>query len=117
VPVIVLLLVLAPACSRSVTAKLRTTGGRGERLFWLLLSGVLCPLRFGLIRTSLAPRAATDSASLLQFRVFGFGFVEEGDVGIGVFPGGEKILISDAGFGGVTLLLIDPAQFELCGND
>src|ERR1700687_2815890 len=29
------------------------------------------------------------AASLLHFRIFGFGFVEEREVGVGIFPGGE----------------------------
>ncbi len=43
--------------------------------------------------------------------------MEERDVGVGVFPGGEEILVGDAGFRGVALLLIDAAQFQLRGND
>ena len=39
-----------------------------------------------------------------------------GTVGVGVFPVGEEILVGNAGLGSVALLLIDPAQFELCGN-
>src|SRR5208282_764981 len=50
---------------------------------------------------------------LLQLRVFGFGLLEEGDVGVGVFPGGEKVLIGDASLRCVTLLLIQPAQLQL----
>jgi hypothetical protein len=31
--------------------------------------------------------------------------VEEWEVGVGVFPGGEKVLIGDSSLGSVTLLL------------
>ncbi len=55
-------------------------------------------------------------ASLLQLRVFGFGFVQQREVGVGVFPGGEEILIRDAGLGDVALLLVQPAQFQLRGH-
>jgi hypothetical protein len=34
---------------------------------------------------------------LLQLRVLGFRFFQDGDVGIGVFPEGEEILVGDAG--------------------
>jgi len=44
----------------------------------------------------------TNAASLLQFRVFRFRFVEERDIGVGVFPGSEKVLIGDASFGFVA---------------
>jgi hypothetical protein len=37
-------------------------------------------------------------ALLLEFRVFGFGLLEDGDVGVGVFPEAEEILVRGAGF-------------------
>ena len=52
----------------------------------------------------------------MQFRVFRFRFVEEREVGVGVLPCGEEILVRDAGFGGIALLPINPAQFQLRGN-
>ena len=39
---------------------------------------------------------------LLQLRVLGFGFLQDGDVRVGVFPKGEEILIGSTGFGCVT---------------
>jgi hypothetical protein len=50
------------------------------------------------------PRAwATVPHGLLQPVVFGVGLLEDGDVRVGVFPGGEEILISGAGVSGVFL--------------
>ena len=40
---------------------------------------------------------------LLQLRVLCFGFLQDGDVRVGVLPQREEILIRDAGFGGVAL--------------
>ena len=42
-------------------------------------------------------------ARLLQLGVFRLGFLQNGDVGIGVFPQREEILIRGAGFDGVAL--------------
>jgi hypothetical protein len=42
--------------------------------------------------------------------------VEQREVGVSVFPGGEKVLIGDAGLGSVALLLKQPAQFQLSGS-
>jgi hypothetical protein len=39
---------------------------------------------------------------LLKLRVFRFGFFVDGDVGIGVFPEGEEILLCRFRFGGVA---------------
>src|SRR5260370_26844106 len=55
--------------------------------------------------------------SLLQFCVFGLGFVEEGDVGVGVFPRGEEVLIGDASLGSVALLLKQAAQLQLSDDE
>ncbi len=38
------------------------------------------------------------SQLLLKFGVFGFGLFEDGDVGVGVFPEGEEVLVGGAGF-------------------
>ena len=43
------------------------------------------------------------STQLLQGCVFGFGLLEDRDVGIDVFPESEEIVIGSAGLGGVTL--------------
>ncbi len=37
-------------------------------------------------------------APLLQFRVLLLGLLQDGDVGIGVFPEGEEVLVGSAGF-------------------
>lgn len=37
---------------------------------------------------------------LLKFDVFGFGLLEDGEVGVGVFPEREEILVGGAGSGG-----------------
>ena len=36
---------------------------------------------------------------LLQLCVLRLGFLQDGDVGVGVFPDGEEVLIGGAGFG------------------
>jgi hypothetical protein len=46
--------------------------------------------------------AAQPPVGLWEFGVFGFSLEEDGDVGVGVFPGGEEVLIGGAGFGGVV---------------
>ncbi len=45
------------------------------------------------------------AAPLLEPGVFSLGFAEEWEVGVGVLPGGEKVLIGDASLGSVSLLL------------
>src|SRR6266446_1053910 len=62
-------------------------------------------------------RRTRQAASLLQFRVFSLGLVEEWEVGVGIFPGGKKVLVGDAGFGNVALLLKQAAQLQLTGNE
>ena len=49
----------------------------------------------------------------LQFRVLGFGLLQDGDVGVGVFPEREEILIGRLGFGGVALHCIGSAYLEM----
>jgi hypothetical protein len=41
-------------------------------------------------------------SALLQLRVLPLGFFQDGNVGVGVFPQREKILVGGAGLGGVT---------------
>jgi len=43
-------------------------------------------------------RASPVGQVLLQIRVLGFGLLQDGDVGIGVFPGIEEILIAARAF-------------------
>jgi hypothetical protein len=47
---------------------------------------------------------------LLQLCVFGFGFFQDWDVGVGVFPEGEKVLVGDAGFRGFALHLVGAGE-------
>src|SRR5271169_1156351 len=49
---------------------------------------------------------------LLQLRVFCLGFFQDWDVGVGVFPEREEILIGGFGFGGVALHGISATQLE-----
>ena len=49
---------------------------------------------------------------LLQLRVLRFGLLQDGDVGIGVFPEGEKILVGSVRFGFVTSECTCPAQSQ-----
>src|ERR1700686_978898 len=49
---------------------------------------------------------------LLQLRVLRFGFLQDGDVGIGVFPEGDEILIALAGFDRVALHGVSASQAE-----
>jgi hypothetical protein len=44
-----------------------------------------------------------ESYLLLQFRVLRLGLLQDGDVGVGVFPQREEIVVRSAGFGGVTV--------------
>jgi hypothetical protein len=52
-----------------------------------------------------------------QFRVLGLGLLKDGDVGVGVFPEREEILISGAGFGGVALQGIGASEAEMRKGD
>jgi len=45
-------------------------------------------------------------ASSLQLRVLCLGLLQDGDVGIGVFPAGQKVLVCSAGLHRITLLCI-----------
>ncbi len=47
---------------------------------------------------------------LLQFGVFGVGLDEDWHIGVGVFPGGEEILVGGAGFGFVALKHVGAGQ-------
>jgi len=38
----------------------------------------------------------------LQLRVLRLGFFQDADVGVGIFPEGEKVLVRGAGLNGVT---------------
>jgi hypothetical protein len=51
---------------------------------------------------SLWPEGHVNGCRLFQVRVFGFCSDEDGDVGVGIFPKREEILIGGAGFGSLT---------------
>lgn len=48
-----------------------------------------------------------------QLRVLCFGFLEDGDIGVGVFPERLEILICRLGVGGVALHDIGPTELEM----
>ena len=50
---------------------------------------------------------------LLQLRVLRLGLLQDGDVGIGVFPEREEILVLDAGLRQVTLDGIGAAEAKM----
>jgi hypothetical protein len=50
---------------------------------------------------------------LLQLRVLRFGFCQDGDVGVGVFPKGEEILIGRLRFGSVALQNVGTGQAQM----
>ena len=51
-----------------------------------------------------ALEARAGAPGLFQLCVFRLGFLQHGNLGVGVFPEGEKILIGGAGFGEGDLL-------------
>jgi hypothetical protein len=61
-------------------------GDRPSHLIWL------CKL------STTSKRLGKYRSPLLQLRVFHFCFLQDGDVGIGVFPEREEVLILTAGF-------------------
>lgn len=58
------------------------------------------------------PRCAV-CERLLKFGVFGFGFFEDGYVGVGGFPECEKILIGGAGLSGIILRGVSTGELKL----
>jgi hypothetical protein len=55
------------------------------------------------MRRSRSAKRGSERGGSLQLRVFRFGLLEDWNIGIGIFPRGEKILVGNAGFGVVTL--------------
>jgi hypothetical protein len=53
-----------------------------------------------------------DPAKLLELGVFGFGLLEDGDVGVGILPEGEEVPIGGAGFRSVASQFKGTAQAE-----
>ena len=47
----------------------------------------------------------------LQLGVFGFGLLQDGNVGVGVFPEGEEVFVRGFRFGGVARHGVSPTQF------
>ena len=54
--------------------------------------------RFLLLRAGMLGRNSgegqSDSRELAKLRVLGFGLLQKGDVGVGVFPHGEEVLVN-----------------------
>ena len=49
----------------------------------------------------------------MELGVLGLGLLEDRDVGVGIFPEGEKILVGGVGFCGVTRESVGAAEFEM----
>src|SRR5712692_776521 len=56
--------------------------------------------------------APTPLRALLQLGVLGLGLLQDWDVGVGVFPLGEEILVGGACFGRVTLQSVGASKTE-----
>jgi len=50
---------------------------------------------------------------LLQLGVFGFGLLIDGNVGVGVLPAHQEILIGRCGLGSVSRLRVSTAQLQM----
>src|SRR6202158_5620555 len=50
---------------------------------------------------------------LLQLRVLRFGFLQDGDVGVGVFPEGEEVLVCTLRFGRITCHRVGATELEM----
>ena len=50
---------------------------------------------------------------LLQLRILRFSLLQDGDIGIGIFPEGEEILVSGACAGGIARKRAGPPQSEM----
>jgi len=76
-------------------------------------SRCLClPLRLEIHAAQEALKARVGAQGLFQLCVFRLGFLQDGDVGVGVFPEREEILIRGAGFGGVSLHGVSTRQSQ-----
>ncbi len=56
--------------------------------------------------------ARAGTRRLFQLCVLHLGFLQDGDVGVGVFPAREEILIGRPGFGGVALHGVSACQSQ-----
>ena len=77
------------------------------------MTGVLSEIAWLRKRSAKQQGRSQDFFQLLQLRVLRVGFLQDGDVGIGVFPEGEEILIRGAGLGGVALQGIGAGKLEM----
>lgn len=68
---------------------------------WILAPGGLWLSRFSMY-------------GLLQLGVFGFGLLIDGNVGVGVLPAHQEILIGRCGLGSVFRLRVSTAQLQIC---
>ena len=59
-------------------------------------------------------RLANGYGNRLQLGVLRFGFLENGDVGIGVFPKSKEILVARARFRGIALKAAGAGELKLC---
>ena len=50
----------------------------------------------------------------MQRRVLGVGLLEDGNVGVGVFPESEKILVTGPRFGGVSGYRVGATETQVC---
>src|ERR1700688_864539 len=50
----------------------------------------------------------------LKLRVLRLGFLQDRDVGVGVFPEGEKVLVGHFRFGGIARKRICSSQLKVC---
>src|SRR5208283_2601873 len=51
---------------------------------------------------------------LLQLRVFGLGLFQDGDVGVGIFPKREELLVRSFGFDHVSGKSVGSSQSQVC---
>jgi hypothetical protein len=58
------------------------------------------------------PHALGDSS--LQLRALGFGLLQNGDVGVGIFPEGEEVLVCGFGSGTITRHRIGATELKMC---
>ena len=61
----------------------------------------------------LKERAPSGLFRLLQLHILRFGFFQDGDVGVGVFPDCEEIFVGGAGFSRVALQCIGAGELEM----
>src|ERR1022692_444280 len=97
------------SCQWSCADNLCGTGGPCERI---LVHGML----FGESRGSIAKLVRSlvmGRKALLQLRVLCLGLLQDGYVGVGVFPEREEILICRLGFGGVALQGVGATELEM----